>query len=321
MTLVSLARNPVPIGVTAGMFQGYDGSPLRYAIWPATRAPRRGTVCIFAGRTEFIERYFETVSDLRRRGFAVAMFDWRGQGGSVRPIKDPRKGHIDDFSEYDRDIVRFMRDVVLPDCPPPYAVLAHSMGAHITLRNITDRVSWFERAVLVAPMLELAPRSLQNYPQQLVGWYARGAVLAGLHRSYVRGGSPNAGIDIPFEDNILTSDRERYQRNQVIERAAPELLLGSPTIGWLNAAIRSMRVLAERDYPLNVTVPTLIFGAGEDQVVNTEAVEAFAAALKVGTYITLPDARHEILQENDDIRARFWATFDAYFDIEMAATV
>ena len=44
-------------------------------------------------------------------------------------------------------------------------------------------------------------------------------------------------------------------------------------------------------------------------------MERFAAALKVGTYVLLPDARHEILQENNEIRARFWATFDAYMNI------
>ena len=94
MQLVSLARNPIPSGASVGSFSGYDGLPLRFATWAATRGPRRGTVCIFQGRTEFIERYFETVSDLRRRGFAVAIMDWRGQGGSGRPIGHPRKGHV-----------------------------------------------------------------------------------------------------------------------------------------------------------------------------------------------------------------------------------
>ena len=45
---------------------------------------RVGTVCLFQGRAECIERYFEVVNDLRRRGFAVATIDWRGQGGSDR---------------------------------------------------------------------------------------------------------------------------------------------------------------------------------------------------------------------------------------------
>ncbi|MBU2533374.1 MAG: alpha/beta hydrolase [Alphaproteobacteria bacterium] len=315
MHLLSFARNPVPSGATAGVFPGYDGSPLRYAIWAATRSPRRGTVCLFQGRTEFIEKYFETISDLRRRGFAVAIMDWRGQGGSDRPVEDPRKGHIDDFAEYDKDIRQFMREVVLPDCPPPYVALGHSMGGHIVLRNIARPGSWFERAVLTAPMLALHS-DIQPFPKTLVSLYASIGSAIGFSTKYVQGGTAATGYAADFEGNILTSDYERFLRNRQIERNAPGLVLGSPTIGWLNAAMRSMRGLSDPDYPGRVRVPALIFGAGLDRVVDTGAVERFAAALKVGTYILLPDARHEILQENNDIRARFWATFDAYLDID-----
>jgi predicted alpha/beta hydrolase len=37
-----------------------------------------------------------------QRGFAVAILDWRGQGLSDRALPNARKGHIYDFSEYDR---------------------------------------------------------------------------------------------------------------------------------------------------------------------------------------------------------------------------
>lgn len=314
MQLVSLARNPVPSGATSGFFPGYDERPLRFAIWGKTRGPRRGTVCLFTGRTEFIEKYFETVADLRRRGYAVAIMDWRGQGGSDRLLDDPRKGHIDDFSEYDRDIRQFMREIVLPDCPPPYIALGHSMGSHIVLRNIAEPGSWFDRAVLVAPMLALHADMLR-FPGPMVRAYSRFASAIGLSGRYVHGGNAASGYSSEFEGNILTGDRERFARNRQIERTAPQLLLGSPTIGWLSAALRSMRMLAEYDYPSRVRVPALIFGAGLDRIVDTSAAEKFAAGLKVGTYILIPDAQHEILQESNDIRARFWATFDAYQDI------
>ena len=88
MELFALARNPVPSGAVVGTFAGYDGKPLRFARFAATRGPRRGTVCLFTGFTEFIEKYFEMIADLRRRGFAVAAMDWRGQGGSWRAVTD-----------------------------------------------------------------------------------------------------------------------------------------------------------------------------------------------------------------------------------------
>ena len=82
MELVALAKNPAPSGATTGLFKSSGGAKLRYARWEPTRPPKRGTVCVFQGRGEYIEKYFEVVADLRRRGFAVATMDWRGQGGS-----------------------------------------------------------------------------------------------------------------------------------------------------------------------------------------------------------------------------------------------
>ena len=68
MDLVALAKNPAPSGATTGILKSPSGMRLRYARWEATRPPRRGTVCVFHGRGEFIEKYFEVVADLRRRG-------------------------------------------------------------------------------------------------------------------------------------------------------------------------------------------------------------------------------------------------------------
>lgn len=318
-TLLGLARNPIPSGPVVGTFAGYDGARLRYARWDATRRPKRGTVCVFPGRTEFIEKYFEVVADLQRRGFAVAMMDWRGQGGSQRPIaRAPRKGYVRDFSEYDRDLARFMRDIVLPDCPPPYYALAHSMGAHILIRNSTAG-SPFDRMILSAPMLDLHPERVG-----MPNWLARSLVevgcAIGLERSYAPGGSASAGEDLPFDTNIVTSDRERWLREQMLIKASPELALGSPTIGWIRAAYRSMARLAEPRFAARVGVPMLIFVAGSDTIVLPSATEAFATRLKLGTHVILPTARHEILQEIEEIRTRFWAAFDAYLGLDQHAS-
>jgi lysophospholipase len=312
--LVSLPRNPAPSGGVTGLFPGYDGAPLRFAHWPMTQGPRRGTVCLLQGRSEFIEKYFETIADLRRRGYAVAVFDWRGQGGSHRLLADRRKGHIEDYSEYDRDLACFMRDIVLPDCPPPYVALGHSMGGHIALRSLTTQGSWFDRAVLVAPMVRLHPRIL-GYPEPIVRIYARAMKLLGFGRQYVLGGGPQSTEHKLFGGNLLTSDIERFQRNRMIELAAPDLLVGSPTISWLDASLRSVAAINTSDFIDSVKVPTLIFAPGQDQIVEPRAIEDYAARLKSSTGIRLSQSLHEVLLENDDIRSRFWAAFDAYLGV------
>src|SRR6185437_3686148 len=107
------------------------GATLRAARFePAPDVPARGTCVLLNGQTEFIEKYFEVIDELRRRGFAVATMDWRGQGGSSRLLADDsRKSFVTDFSDYDQDLDTLMHWVVKPmlkDGEKPVA-LAHSM--------------------------------------------------------------------------------------------------------------------------------------------------------------------------------------------------
>jgi lysophospholipase len=78
-------------------------------------------------------------------------------------------------------------------------------------------------------------------------------------------------------------------------------------------------MLEASDYPERVTVPALVLAAADDEIVSTAAIERFAVGLKVGTHILMPGSRHEMLQENDAIRRRFWAAFDAYLGIDRVA--
>ena len=317
MDLVALAKNPVPSGATTGTFKGAGGINIRFARWTPTRGPRRGTVCLFHGRGEYIEKYFEVIADLRRRGFCVATMDWRGQGGSDRLLRNRRKGHVRSFTDYDRDLARFMQEIVLPDCPAPFIALAHSMGGNILLRNARLPGTWFQRMILSAPMVAIAREQL-GVPQGAARAYTEMLGALGLTSLYVRHGGDEVLEATPFEQNPVTSDRERYLRSRMVLESAPALGLGSPTIGWLRAALRSIAKIRAPDYPLRVELPLLLFAAGADSIVSTQAVEEFGLRLKVGTHVLIPQAKHEILQEADPIRGHFWAVFDEYLGVTTA---
>ncbi|MGD9846638.1 MAG: alpha/beta fold hydrolase [Variibacter sp.] len=307
MDLVSTPDNPVPEGAVVGACKTPDGVSLRFARW---RAPpgNKGTVCLFQGRSEFIEKYFEVVRDLQARGFAVATLDWRGQGLSDRALGDSRKGHVRRFSEYDADLETFMREVALPDCPPPHFALAHSMGGAVMLRLAHKGRNWFERMVLSAPMIALAGRANSRAARMT----ARVLSLAGFGGSFIPGGGATAIPSLPFEGNVLTSDPVRYARTSAIIDAAPALGVGAPTIAWLAAAYRCMHDFADIAYPLSLRQPMLIVGAGQDAVVSTPAIEQFAIRLRAGSHVVVPGSRHELLMERDIVRGQFWAAFDAF---------
>ena len=104
--LAATPSNPVPEGARAGYFVTSDNVRLRYALFPRKGEVPRGTVCILQGRAEFIEKYFETIADFQARGFAVATFDFRGQGGSERVVPG-RLGYVDRFEDYWTDLRSF----------------------------------------------------------------------------------------------------------------------------------------------------------------------------------------------------------------------
>ena len=64
-----------PEGGRAHWLVAEDGVRIRIGHWvPADAA---GTVLLFPGRTEYIEKYGRAARDFATRGFAMAAVDWR----------------------------------------------------------------------------------------------------------------------------------------------------------------------------------------------------------------------------------------------------
>lgn len=306
MMLVSTPSNPVPDGAVTGTVKTRDGALLRYARWGCERR-YKGAVCLLQGRAEYIEKYFETVRELRSRGFAVVTFDWRWQGASGRALADRRKGYVESFRQYDTDLETVMTEVALPNSPPPIIGLAHSMGAAILLRSAASERRYFDRIILTAPMTGL--------PSPASSAFARAAFRAwrvcGLGASYVPGGRGTLMDLRPFAGNLRTSDPERYARNAEIVATAPAFGLGSPTIAWTDAALEVLREFAGAGYPRRIRERMLIVAPGRDRIVSAAASATFANR-SGAAHLVIADARHELLMEQNHYRGQFWSAFDSF---------
>jgi lysophospholipase len=300
--------NPIPRNATVMSVTASDGIVLRVAHWKATTRKVLGTVCILQGRAEFIEKYFEVVRELRGRGFAVAAFDWRGQGHSSRQVGNPRKGHVRHFDDYRKDLDAIRDQVLIPHLPEPYFALAHSMGGAIAIQAAADGLLPFRRLVTTTPMVALCIIK----PVKTAAVTVRLMSMLGLGKSFVPGGGETSISRLPFAGNRLTGDPVRYARNADAAAAVGHGAIGAPTVAWLHAAFRLMKRFTDPRFGVKVRVPTLIIAAGADPVCATPATERLAARLKAGHAIVIPGARHEILMERDEIRDLFWAAFDAF---------
>lgn len=341
MTLIDHPDNPIPNGAITGMIMTPDGIGLRYAHWGSIGGRRRGTVTLLQGRAEFIEKYFETIQDLRERGFAVITFDWRGQGGSQRLLRNRSKGHVSGFRQYRQDLETILKKVSLTEYPGPHFALAHSTGASVLLSDSVRLRTMLDRAVLISPLMGLPDLGLKStrpwlhaslrwitfgrYPKPAVARYTLGArnfmervafplasVLFwfGFARAFVPGGNGKPLLD--FEKNRQTSDRNRFDRFNAVLAAAPQLRVGAPTVGWLHGAAKCMLSFRRRDAGQKIVLPCLIVAAGKDRVVSTKAIEEFASRCRAAGYIEIAGAQHELMTEADAYRDQFWAAFDAF---------
>jgi lysophospholipase len=314
-TLVDVPSNPVPQGAVAGVFETPDGVKLRYATFPKGGGAARGTICLVQGRTEFIEKYFETISDLQSRGFAVATFDWRGQGGSQRLVANPQLGYVDTFDDYWVDLKAFHGNVLLPDCPPPYYLVGNSMGGLVCLMAAARDRLMFERIFLTAPML-----ALHRQPFSLAGMASLAEALSFLGLGQMAAGGPahRPPSEERFAGNPLTSDAVRYMRMVDVLKARPELTVAAPSIRWGAAAYRAMARAALDEFPGTIKIPVLMLAAARDEIVSTPAIEHLGLRLRNGRHAVVATARHELFMENNDIRGQVFAAFDAFITEQSA---
>ena len=196
-----------------------DGVRIRLGIWPEGE---RGTVLLFPGRSEYVEKYGRAAADLRARGYATITLDWRGQGLADHALSDPMTGHIGDFDEYQRDVDAMLAARATLSLPEPLFLLAHSMGGNIGLRSAMRRLD-FRAVAFTAPMWGI-PLGAAMRPFALA--IARGACCIGQGHRYAPGTGPaNYTTIAAFEGNSLTTDPDMWAYMQGQVQRAPALAL------------------------------------------------------------------------------------------------
>jgi len=275
---------------------------LRAAHWPS--GPR--TCLLLHGRTEFMEKYVDTVAALRRRGFAVWSLDWRGQGRSSRLIADPLPNHVGSFQDFDEDLVALLALAG----PAPVVALGQSMGAHIALRAMATHPTRFDRAVLVSPMIDF--RRPHDLPLAMLRVAA--ALACAVPGGAARIGPGTTRMPDPnraFDGNPLNTSPDRFAAD-LVWLQQDGLAVGGATWGWLRAAAASVAAMRHPAFARRITAPVLMVLAGEERIVDNAAARRLAARLPDARVVEISGARHELLREHDDHQAQLWAAFDTF---------
>lgn len=301
------SRFTEPQGWQWGTISPRDGQHLRYG-WLAPHNAKALCV-IFPGLSEYCEKYFEVVRDLEKRGFAIAVIDWRGQGRSWRHLPDDNKRHHDDFSFDLEDAKTFLN--VLDKNPQisalPKIVLGHSMGGHLAMRFMHDLSGVFKCAVLTAPMFGILPTLTQG-PARMT---AEAACRIGWAEHYVPGYGPWSLARFAANLNLLTSDRIRRDI-MLTQMSDKNLRMGGLTFGWVRAALATTRLTNDPVWLARITTPTLLVTPSRDMIVSNQATKQGAKAMPHAEIVDIKGCLHEVLMEADTYRDAFWNVFDGF---------
>lgn len=265
----------------------------------------RGTIIFCPGRTEFIEKYFETIEDFLGMGFTVLMVDPRGQGLSDRLVPDPLKSYVRDFQDYADDMA-YVAEQFAPVLPKPHILMGHSMGGLVVLQSVISGVMMPSAVVCSAPMT-----GLFDIETSIMATMIKIASALGFSKNALPFQKQEGGVPVPFKANKLTSDRERFDLWAEYFTHVPELRVGPPTFAWICAGLKSMAYVNRNAEQLKI--PGLIIGAGGDPIVDPASNQRFAEAAGV-TYHVVPGALHEVFLEKDVYRKQFFDAFETFLD-------
>ena len=224
-----------PPGGKGDWFRGAGGMRLRAGLWKPSHLAAdkvRGTVVLSPGRTEPIEKYYEVIGNFLARGWCVLTHDWRGQGLSARLLPDRLKGHARAVEEFLDDYNRLL-NAYEDQCPKPWIMVGHSMGACLNLLSLESGEDRFAGAVLSSPMLRIKTGKRSMWSVKLV---VRWNIRHGQAGDYILG-DPDDPFDHNFAEDALTSDETRYEMWRQQLYACPHLAIGGPTYGWLAFAL------------------------------------------------------------------------------------
>jgi len=284
-----------------------DGVRLRVGAF--NRGAEIGTVLLFPGRTEYIEKYGRAAGDLAARGFATMVIDWRGQGLADRLSDDPMSGHVLNFPDYQHDVAAMIQAAEALGMPKPYHLLAHSMGGCIGLRAVMEGLP-VTSCAFSGPMWGIQMNDVLRFVAWSVSWGSR---RIGMDHVYAPTSTSDESYVLiePFESNKLTRDRDMYQYMIDQTRAVPELGLGGPSLRWLHEALSETRALSRRPAP---DLPCLTFAGTAEAIVDLDRINTRMDSWPGARMEWIDGGKHEVLMDTPQTRASIFDILAAFFE-------
>lgn len=272
-----------------------DGTTIAYHAF--TKKCGDTAIVIVNGSSESQYKYAEVVWDFYKKGICVFTYDHRGQGNSSRLLDDHQKRHIGHFSDYVSDLEEFDRRIVHSIKFRRIFLLGSSMGGLVASFHAAKPTSSITALILTTPMFSIKTDPWPNFAAHLGAWFL---TKTGKGTRY----APKQGPWNPKSDTIeksrTTSSQHRLEFISDVYERHPETIVGGATNRWVLEALRA----SNKNLSLapKITVPILLFQAAKDSYVRNPMQQKFCSKAPNCALRVIPNAKHEILMENDTVR-------------------
>lgn len=286
--------HPGPQNASAYWVETSDNKRIRLGVWAKEGA--RGTVLLFPGRTEYVEKYGPAAAEFAARGLAVITIDWRGQGLADRLLDDPLTGHVEAFSDYQKDVASMMRAARCLNLPRPYFLVAHSMGGCIGLRAVMEGLA-VQAAAFTGPMWGIHFSPHMRLPAHILS-----SLMPKIHKGHMLPPGTTREPYVlfePFDNNMLTTDTEMYDMMRDQLHAHPDLKLGGPSYIWLREALAETKHLASRAAP---NLPSIAYVGSNERIVDVPPIHSRMESWIGGQIRVVAGGEHELLMDVPAIR-------------------
>lgn len=267
---------------TVDSFLAEDGLRIFYQSW-RVRDPK-AIVLICHGIGEHCGRYTNLIDALRGRAVSIYGSDHRGSGQS-----EGKRGHVDDFSKYFRDIKKFAEEVVKRENPNiPIFLLGHSLGGLIAEHYALNYPEDLCGLVLSAPAI------LQTVPVAV--WKK---VLSKMFSNVLPQFTVNNGID----PRLISSDQtvvENYLNDPLVhDRVSIRFFREYAKFARRGAVMAS-----------KLTMPILLVHGDQDRIVCVKSSEIiFNAARSEDKQLEVfRGLYHEVMNETIEARQKVLRT-------------
>lgn len=268
---------------------------IRFAITYPEAKKSKGTIVILESDANALETYFLPINEISQRGFHTAIFDWFDQKKTSFKTRKRSRQYYFDINNDITDLHEFLKNVVYPNCPPPYSMLAYGIGGLIALSGLDIINHQFNRLLCVSPLFAPFGNKTNGFQHKLTQF------LSDIGFGF-----------IPAKDGkkIKKTPPKNTQLGNMPQGTLPSTKL--PTSRWMASVFNVIDSVKKNIRHRHLQIPTLFILANKNNLANSIEAQQLCQHTRLTESITITGAELDTIMYNEDYKKQFWAVFDAF---------